>query len=177
VKTFLITFLLALQCVTLALAAEGDIVNVEVDQNTLKYRVSVRLHDVETEFDYSKLVAPSSGLAPWGLAIQVKDESGKQIPGADSQRGYASSALSSGDPFVKPDFRKGSPSGVVVSDWLEIANLLRMLDGVSNVPMEDWAQFKITASMVVRDKTERNIAGESDWIVLTPAMKKALKSR
>lgn len=145
-KTFLFTSCFVLALVQFSMAAESNSLSIEVDTAKLKYRVCLRLDSNTTEYDALDMVPVASGLAPRGAKVHVKDNLGRLVLCESDDRGYSSAELYSGSPIFKSSFKKPPSSGIVCSDWFEIAQLVRGLDQCSKVLPEKWSKLLISRS-------------------------------
>jgi len=164
-------FLMAL--VEPVVAGGSNSLSIEVDAAKLKYRVFLHL-EKDMEYETLDLLPIATGLAPPGARVHIKDDLGQLVGCMDRERGYSSYELYSGSPMAKSAFEKVPQSGVVYSEWLHIADLVRGMNQCSNVAPEKWAKLMITFSVRTRLKTEVNLQGQSAWFVLTPVDRRIL---
>lgn len=156
-------------------ASASASVSVEVDAVAMRYRVHLVLPP-DVGYDSSALTPAADGLAPRGVRVLIEDDSGRPISAGGSERCFSSSDLSSGSRFDGPGCILVPASSRVQTEWFSIADLVRGFEQCSGMPPETWARIQIVVSVRTCATQEGRAEGQSEWLVITPAMRQAMKT-
>jgi hypothetical protein len=173
-KSLFLAALFMLGLVKVTMAAEPTRLAIEVDTDKMQYRVCLHFESNELEYDALDLVPPATGFAPRRVRAFLKDASGKAIPCGNTDGGYSSYEMYSGSPLFKSSFKKAPASKVLFSEWYSFQDLLRGFGLASGVSPDRWGSLQLKFAVAVQGKSPSRVTGESEWIFLSPAARRAL---
>jgi hypothetical protein len=168
---FIAFFVFALAKVTMA--AIPTSLTVEIDADKMRYRIGVHFEGNDAEYDALDLVPPAPGFAPRRVRAFLKDTAGNAIPCGNTDGGYSSYEMYSGSPVFKSAFQKVPASKVLFSDWYSFQDLLRGFALASGASPDRWGSLRLKFTLIIHGKSPGQVTGESAWIVLSPAARRA----